>query len=49
MQDRKITAELWIKGNPEEVRKIIESLEEQGYDSVEAVCRSFGKKVVMLS
>jgi len=49
MQEREIKAELWIKGNPSEVKKIIESLQEQGYDSVEDVCKSFDKKVVVLS
>jgi len=49
MQDRKIKSELWIKGNLKEVIKIIESLKKQGYESVEAVCKAFGKKVVVLS
>ena len=47
--ERKIKAEMWIKGNPKEVSKIIQSLISQGYNSVEAVCESFGKDVVIFT
>lgn len=44
----KITHEVWVKGSPEEVIAIIESLEDQGYETIESVCKAFNRKVVKL-
>ena len=45
----KITREIWTYGSPDEVMKIIDSLKEQGYETVEAVCKAHNKKVVVLN
>ena len=46
---RNIKAELYIKGDAKEVIKILTSLQQQGYKTIESVCRSFGRKVVVLT
>jgi len=43
----KITHELYIKGTAKDVAKIINRLSKK-FDNIEAVCKSFGKRRVVL-
>lgn len=47
-EDIKINHELWIKGTPEEVSKIIDSLKERGFNYVKDVPIAMNRKVVVL-
>ncbi len=41
-------AELWIKGKPDEIKRIIERLKVRGYGSIQDICKDFKKKIVVL-
>ena len=47
-ENLKIKRQLWIKGTPEDVKRIIESLQDQGYERVEEVPIAFNKEVLVL-
>jgi len=48
-KELKIYNEIWFQGTPEEVIKQIESLQAQGYEDIEAVCKAYAKKVVVFN